>query len=85
MSTFIVMKTTLREEANIPILAIDAFKDAFKHAIDSSAKVTYVQNQQLVEKLNGHIQILDDLADAYVIPELKRSVLKRKKKQEVVA
>jgi hypothetical protein len=37
MSQFTVMKTSLREEATIPMLAIDAFHDAFKQASLSDA------------------------------------------------
>lgn len=85
MTTFTVMKTTLREEATIPMLAVDAFRDAFTQANHSTAKVTFVQEQQLVELVDGQIQVVKDLSDAYVIPKLKRSVLKRKKKQEVMA
>lgn len=85
MSTFTVMKTTLREEATIPMLAVDAFAQSFVQATHSTVKVTYAQNQQLVEQLDGQIHIVKDLSDAYVDPKLKRSVLKRKKKQEVMA
>jgi len=85
MSTFTAMKTTLREEATIPLCAVDAFTQAFEQAVHSSAKVVYVQNQQLFEQCDGKVKILENLSDAYARPKLKRSVLKRKKKQEVLA
>ena len=49
MTTFTAMKTTLREEATIPVLAIDAFSAAFNHASQSNATITYVKDQQLVQ------------------------------------
>lgn len=85
MSTFTVMKTTLREEATIPMLAVEAFRDAFEQAQDSAVKLCYVKDQKLVEQMNGQVHIVKDLSNAYVMPTLKRSVLKRKKKQEALA
>lgn len=85
MTIFTAMKTTLREEATIPVLAIDAFSMAFNHASQSNATITYVKDQQLVQQSNGEIKVVEDLSSAYVIPKLKHSVLKRKKKQEVMA
>jgi hypothetical protein len=85
VSRFTMMKTTLREEATIPLLAIEAFHDAFQQAVNSNAPVTYVENQQLVQQVNGELKIVEDLSSAYIVPKLKRSVLKRKKTQEVMA
>ncbi|WP_151961308.1 hypothetical protein [Acinetobacter bereziniae] len=85
MSQFTVMKTSLREEATIPMLAIDAFHDAFRQASLSDAGVTYVKDRQLVQQLHGEVTVIQDLSPAYILPKLKRSVLKRKKKQEVLA
>ena len=85
MNTFTVMKTTLREEATIPMRAVDAFQDAFEQATHSTAKITYAKDQQLVEQHNGKVNVLADLSNAYVVPQLKRMVLKRKNKQEVMA
>lgn len=85
LKAFTTMKTTLREEATIPMLAVDAFRDAFNQANHSTVKISYVQNQQLVEQINGQIQVIKDLSNAYAVPKLTRSVLKRKKKQEVMA
>lgn len=85
MSQFTVMKTSLREEATIPMLAIDAFHDAFKQASLSDAGVTYVKDRLLVQQLHGELTVVQDLSAAYTVPKLKRSVFKRKKKQEVLA
>ena len=85
MSTFTAMKTTLRDEATIPMLAVEAFNAAFKEATHSEAPVIYVKEQKLVEQNNGIVKILDDLSAAYALPKLKHSVLRRKKKQEVIA
>lgn len=85
MRQFTVMKTTLREEATIPVLAIDAFHHAFRQASLSDMGVTYVKDGQLVQQLHGEITVIQDLSAAYTLPKLKRSVLKRKKKQEVLA
>ncbi len=85
LKAFTPMKTTLREEATIPMLAVDAFRDAFNQARHSTLKFSYVENQQLFEQIDGQTHFVKDLSDAYVIPKLKRSVLKRKKKQEVMA
>lgn len=85
MSTFTAMKTTLKEEATIPMVAVHAFQQAFEQASASSEKVTYVENQQLLELENGQVTVVENLSGAYVAPKLKRSVLRRKKKQEVMA
>lgn len=85
MSRFTVMKTTLRQEATIPVLAIEAFHDAFTQASVSDATVTYVKDQQLVQQRHGELTFVQDLSAAYTVPKLKRSVFKRKKKQEVLA
>jgi hypothetical protein len=41
--------------------------------------------RQLVQQLHGEVTVIQDLSEAYTLPKLKRSVLKRKKKQEVLA
>ncbi|RKG38746.1 hypothetical protein [Acinetobacter rongchengensis] len=80
-----VMKTTLREEATIPKLAIQSFSDAFEHAIQSEQQVVYAEDFKLIAVQQGQKVIVKDLSKAYVVPQLKRSVLKRKNKQEVMA
>lgn len=84
-TTMAVMKTTLREEATIPKLAIQSFSDAFEYAIQSEHPVVYAQDFKLIAVQAGKEVILKDLSKAYVVPQLKRSVLKRKNKQEVMA
>ncbi|WP_445115918.1 hypothetical protein [Acinetobacter sp. WZC-1] len=85
MTAYTVMKTTLREEAQIPELAVQAFSHAFVQATSSAEKVVYVKDQQLIQQHNGKHVVLKDVSDAYVVPELKRNVLKRRKKIRVTA
>ena len=84
-TTMTVMKTTLREEATIPKLAIQSFSDAFEQAIHSEQQVVYAEDFKLIAVQQGQKVIVKDLSKAYVVPQLKRSVLKRKNKQEVMA
>ena len=86
MSIFTMMKTTVREEALIPTLAVDAFQHAFEYANSTAEIVVYVENQQLLKKLeNGDVIVLKDLSHAYESPELKHAVLKRKRKASAMA
>ena len=85
MLAFTPMKTTLQEEATIPKQAIHAFAQAFLDAKQSDASVVYVKNDQLVSLQHGKMRVIKDVSDAYTIPQLKHSVLKRKKKIEVMA
>ncbi|OTG80370.1 hypothetical protein [Acinetobacter sp. ANC 4648] len=86
MTAFTVMKTSVREEAMIPKLAVEAFAHAFEQAQVLSVDVIYVDAQQLVQKnKDGEVTILKDLSDAYVVPKLKHTVLRRNKKHEVMA
>ncbi|OTG93260.1 hypothetical protein [Acinetobacter sp. ANC 3832] len=86
MTAFTAMKTSVREEAMIPKLAIEAFTHAFEQANASSADVVYVHNQQLIQQNKlGEIVVLKNVSDAYVVPKLKHTVLKRKKKHELMA
>lgn len=86
MSTFVTMKTTVLEEAQIPMFAVHAFHQAFTDASKTSEAVVYAENNQLLKKLeNGDVIVLKGLQTAYSIPTLKRDVLKRKRKSTVTA
>ena len=71
-----------REKA-IPDVAIQAFSEAFQTAVMSGETICYVKDGLLLEQQGTHIQVRKDLTDAYVVPNLKHSVLKRKRKYEV--
>ncbi|WP_227591408.1 hypothetical protein [Acinetobacter shaoyimingii] len=80
MTTFTVMKTTLQEESCIPTYAVQAFQKAFTEAYAQQAEMVYVEHAQLIKKMpDGHTVVIKDLSDAYVAPQLKRAVLKRRK------
>lgn len=86
MSTFVTMKTTVLEEAQIPMLAVHAFHQAFKHASKTHETVVYAENNQLLKKLeNGDVIVLKGLQNAYSTPTLKQDVLKRKRKSTAMA
>lgn len=86
MSTFTMMKTTVREEAQIPALAVNAFQQAFEYANSTAETVVYAENQQLLKKLeNGDVVILKDLSYAYESPQLQHTILKRKRKNSAMA
>ena len=86
MTAFTAMKTSVREEERIPKIAIEGFTNAFKQPNASSADVVYVHNQQLIQQNKlGEIVVLKNVSDAYVVPKLKHTVLKRKKKHELMA
>lgn len=86
MSTFVTMKTTVREEAKIPMLAVHAFHQAFKHASNTHETVVYAENNQLLKKLeNGDVIVLKGLQNAYTTPTLKHDVLIRKRKSIAMA
>ncbi len=85
MASYIVMKTNMREEAIIPKLAIDSFRQAFVQAVDSTSCVVYVHENKIVEQQqDGSIIELKNVSQSYVVPKLKRTVLKRKAKSEAV-
>ncbi len=50
MTAFTNMQMTMQEEDNLPNLAVQAFRDAFKQASESST-VVFVKDHQLIEKL----------------------------------
>lgn len=86
MSTFVIMKTTVLEEAQIPMFAVHAFHQAFKHASKTHETVVYAENNQLLKKLeNGDVIVLKGLQNAYSTPTLKQDVLKRKRKSTAMA
>ncbi|MGR3978250.1 hypothetical protein FW754_11375 [Acinetobacter sp. 1207_04] len=67
----------------VPDVAVLAFSDAFNTAIHSGEKVCYVKDGMLIEQQNQHTHVVKNVSDAYVVPQLKHSVFKRKKKHEV--
>lgn len=86
MSTFTAMKTTVLEEAHIPVLAVNAFHQAFEDATSTLEAVVYVENNQLLKKReNGQVIVLKGLQNAYSTPTLKHDVLKRKRKSPSMA
>ena len=66
----------------VPDAAVLAFSDAFNTAIHSSEKACYVKDGMLIEQQNQQIHVLKSVSDAYVVPKLKHSVLKRKNKKK---
>ncbi len=86
MSTFVKMKTTVLEEAQIPMLAVHAFHQAFAHALMTHETVVYAENNQLLKKAeNGDVIVLKGLHHAYSTLTLKHDVLKRKRKSTAMA
>jgi len=67
----------------VPDAAVLAFSDAFNTAIHSGEKVCYVKNGMLIEQQKQHTHVVKNVSDTYVVPHLKHSVFKRKKKHEV--
>ncbi len=86
MTTYTVMKTNMRDEAIIPKLAIDSFRRAFADAVSSDIPVVFVSKEKIIEKqADGKMVELKNVSQAYVVPELKHTVLKRKVKRGVFA
>ena len=65
MTAFTNMQMTMQEEDNLPNLAVQAFRDAFKQASESST-VVFAKDHQLIEKLpSGKINVIKDISAAY--------------------
>ncbi|ENW07831.1 hypothetical protein [Acinetobacter beijerinckii] len=84
MTAFTHMQMTMQEEDNLPNLAVQAFRDAFKQASESSA-VVFTKDHQLIEKLpSGKINVIKDISMAYTRITVDQKVLKPKRKQVVI-
>jgi hypothetical protein len=82
MTAFTHMQMTMQED-NLN-LAVQAFRDAFKQASESSA-VVFTKDHQLIEKLpSGKINVIKDISMAYTRITIDQKVLKRKRKQVVI-
>ena len=84
MTAFTNMQMTMQEEDNLPNLAVQAFRAAFKQASESST-VVFAKDHQLIEKLpSGKINVIKDISAAYTSITATQKVLKRKRKQAVI-
>jgi hypothetical protein len=83
MSALTMMNMSMHEEAMIPKLAVQAFRNAFEQACASS-EVVYTEQHRLVKHLpDGEKVFLKDTGHAYQsIQPQQRQVMKRRKKQE---
>lgn len=83
MTAFPTMQASLREEETIPQLAVEAFRQAFTHALETSG-VVYAKGQQLVQQLpNGEVQVLKDISSDYVTVQPQGTPLRRKKRTAI--
>lgn len=80
MTTFPTMKASVREEEMIPQLAVEAFRHAFTHAVETFC-VVYAKDQKLVEQgPNGETRIIKDISSDYITIHTSNSTFKRKNK-----
>ena len=65
MTAFTIMKMSMQEEDHLPDLAVQAFRNAFKQASQSST-VVYAKNHQLLKQSpTGEISVIKDISTAY--------------------
>jgi len=84
MTAFTIMKMSTQEESLLPKLAVEAFRNAFEEASESST-VVYAKGHQLLKQYpTGETEVIKDISGAYTAIEASRTLLKRKKKQAVV-
>ena len=84
MTAFTIMKMSMQEEDHLPDLAVQAFRNAFKQASQSST-VEYAKNHQLLKQSpTGEISVIKDISTAYTSISAQHHILKRKKKQAIV-
>ncbi|WP_343619700.1 hypothetical protein [Acinetobacter proteolyticus] len=84
MTAFTIMKMSTQEESLLPKLAVEAFRNAFEEASESSSVVYAKGHQLLKQHPTGETEVIKDISGAYTTIEASRTLLKRKKKQAVV-
>ena len=84
MTAFTIMKMSMQEEDHLPDLAVQAFRNAFKQASQSSTVVYAKDHLLLKQSPTGEISVIKDISTAYTSIVAEHHVLKRKKKQAIV-
>ncbi|ENX15569.1 hypothetical protein F895_02115 [Acinetobacter sp. CIP 64.2] len=84
MTAFTIMKMSRQEENLLPKLAVEAFRNAFEEASESSTVVYAKGHQLLKQHSTGETEVIKDISGAYTVIYPSRTLLKRKKKKAVV-